>query len=217
MTFNLNVNQIKAKEWDLSLRTSLAMCKFVDLSSWAQALHVDGKTYYIFYRSKLLEEVPLVGTSLPTASKIIKELEEKEIIESTHKATTPAYRLTDKGREWISDTPYSKPNDGEISNDGEKEQFTFRLKRELEYDDLTDEYKKYLKTGSLKYAKEQDLAASEYDDFINFKKSDGVSHKNWASAFKRWCSNARKYGRAGKGDKKSTSSSGNYSLAEMDL
>ena len=68
---------------------------------------------------------------------------------------------------------------------------------------MSDEYKKNLKAGAVKHAKEQKLSEREYDDFVNFKKADGISHKDWASAFKKWCSNALKYGRTASSKPKS--------------
>jgi len=192
MTYNININQIKAIEWGLSIKAAMCLSKFMDLSSWATPVIIDNKTYYILYRSKLIEELPLLGKSLPTASRAIKELEDKEIIESVHKNTEPAYRVTKKGLEWLSNTS-AKGQELKKSNDEENDKFTFRLKRELEYDDLSDEYKNFLKLGAIKYAKEQGLNENEFENFVNHKKSVGKSHKDWASAFKTWCSNAKKY------------------------
>jgi len=186
VTYNININQIKAIEWKLSIKAALTMSKLSDLSSWAEAVFLDGKTYHILYRSKLLEELPILGKSLPTVSKALTELEEKEIIESIHKNTAPAYRLTDKGREWVSDT--SKPKNGEKSK-----KFSFRLKRDLEYDDLDAQYKENLKNGAMKYIEESNAKRSTFDDFINHRKSKGIAYKNWASAFKMWVANSKKY------------------------
>lgn len=222
MTYNININQLKAKEWDLSLKACFGMCKMADLSSWANPVIVDEKVYYVLYRSKLLEEIPLVGKSPTTASRIIKELEDKDIIESVNKATTPAYRLTDKGREWLSDSVQEKTNGGEKETlDKSKEKptkFSFRLKADVEYEDLSDDYKGYLKSGCMAYLSGIGLKASTYEDFVNKNKSTGKSYKDWRSAFKTWCSNAIRYG--AKVSKKSENNSNgveNYSLDEMDL
>lgn len=205
MTFNLLTNQKKAMEWGLSMRACFGMCKFVDLASWADAVIVDNKTYYVLYRSKLLAEIPIVGKGLNVASKIIKELEDKEIIESVNKSTSPAYRLTDKGREWIGDTVSAPPS--EKANVAEPKKFSFRLKSELEFDDLTPQYVGYLKEGCADYAKANGFKASEYDDFINQKRSVGKAHKDWAAAFKTWCSNSNKFS---KSSSKQSGSSGGY-------
>jgi len=204
MTYNIAINQVKAIEWDLSLRACCGMSKFVDLSTWATPVIVESKVYYILYRSKLLEEIPIVGKSLSVASKIIKELEEKEIIESINKSTTPAYRLTDKGLEWVSDTKKEKTKGAEKKDSSKKEKFTFRLKRELEFDDLSREYTDFLKAGCEIYAKENGISQIEYTDFVNQKKSVGKAHKDWASAFKTWCSNAKKFHRGKSTPTKST-------------
>jgi len=222
MTYNININQLKAQEWDLSLKACFGMCKMADLSSWANPVVVDKKVYYVLYRNKLLQEIPLVGKSLTTASRIITELENKGIIESINKATTPAYRLTDKGKEWLSDTACKISNDCENNplekSDEEKVTFTFRLKTEMEYEDLSDDYKHYLHDGCMVYLKKEGLSSSNYDDFINKYKSTGKKYKDWRAAFKTWCANAIRYGaKVTKTQKNSSNGGESYSLDDVNL
>lgn len=117
MTYNIAINQLKMMEWDLSFKACAILHKMVDLSSWADAIHVEKKTYYVLYRNKMLEELPCLGAALSTVSKYIQELEQKKIIESINKSTVPAYRLTAKGREWISDSKNENSNNLYNAND----------------------------------------------------------------------------------------------------
>ena len=194
MTYNIAINQVMMMKWDLSFKACAILHKMVDLSSWADAIHVDKKTYYVLYRNKMLDELPCIGTSLSTVSKYIQELEQKKIIESVNKSTVPAYRLTTKGRQWISDTKNEKTNDGENKDEIVKpKKFTFRLTKDTEYPNLTLEYQENLKKGALVYAAAKAIPEIEYENFLNFKKSGGKKHKDWASAFKTWCSNYHKW------------------------
>jgi len=203
MTHTLIINQVKALEWNLSLKESVVMSKMVDLSTWATAVYHEKKVYYVLYRSKLWEEIPLLGKNEKSAGFVLQYLEEKGLIESINKFTTPAFRITDKGREWTSTKVSTALIDKENkkTNGGENKRFTFRLEEELEYDDLEDKYKRFLEHWCKEYALKYKVSEDEFEGFVSQKKSIGKAHKDWSAGFESWCFNLKKLNKKRRLDK----------------
>ncbi len=204
MTYHINMNIVKMTEWSITYNEGSVLYKIIELPKWANKINVDGDEYYLLYRNKLLEEIPPLGTTR-TISRIYKNLESKGLIKSVLKNTTPAYRVTEKGLEWMETKPKY------IHSKEEKSRPTFRLEVLTEYDDLEEKYIEFLEHGAKDYCKTHRYPTNIYDDFVNFNKANGNSYKNWASAFKSWCSKAKKL------KKKNTGNSNGFNLYNIEL
>jgi len=183
-------------EWNLTFKACALFAKMVDLATWATAVTTDdGEVYYILYRTKMHEELPCLGSSVTTISKYIKELEDKKLIESIQKKTRPAYRLTAKGKEWVSEKTNTnvgenkKSKKKEISPEKEKEdgKFTFNLKKKSEYINLSTLYKENLRLACQVYAEKEKIDLEEVGYFIDWHSSKGTLFKDWGAGFKSWC------------------------------
>lgn len=188
MTYAVHLNQVKIIEWNLSFKAAALLSQMSVLSSWAKPVSKNGEVYYILYRKKILKELPTLGRSVATISKYIKELEDKGLIESINKNIDPAYRLSEKGKEWVSSTNEVKKNE----NSQKDEEFTFDLKKKSSYDQLSEEYLFYLSVCCKNYAKEVNIPEDEYESFIDYYAARGTLYKNWGKAFKSWCHKYKK-------------------------
>jgi len=70
----------------------------------------------------------------------------------------------------------------------QKNEFSFSLKRNTQYENLTEQYKQKLRG----YAVTKD-GAYQLDKFLNHHVSKGTTYKNWSMAYNTWLSNAAKY------------------------
>lgn len=189
MTYNLTLNQVKMIEWGLSIKAGLLMCKMVTLSSWATGVMVEGDIYYVLYRSKIKEEIPILGNSASTISKYLNELLDKALIDRVNENAEPAYKLTAKGKEWISDT--QETNDAEISP-VKRQRDSLSLGVEVRLEDVSDEYKKELNIRCYEYCKANKIKDSELSIFANWHLSKGTTCTNWYRAFIMWCKRGEK-------------------------
>lgn len=189
-------------EWKLSFKAGALMSQMANLSSWATPITSESGVYYTLYRQKIKEELPVLGLNNETISKYIQELETKNLIESINKNTIPSYRLSAKGKEWVSST--LKSNGGEKCDKEESEispvkkeekvtAFTFTLSRNKSFDNLPQEYKEKLKMACHTYAGEEGIPTVEYETFADWHSAKGSEFKNWGSAFKNWCKKYTKY------------------------
>jgi len=187
--YSLTLNQVKMVEWDLSVKAGLLMCVMTTLSSWATPVVQGSEVYYILYRDKIIVDIPLIGKSRTTISKFLKELKEKDLIEVVNENFTPAYRLTSKGREWLSDRKNS--NSGEISP-VKKTKKELSLSSEMALEDVGEEYQKLLHLKCYEYCKENNIRYEEMLAFASWHIAKGTLYKNWYRAFIVWCSRDRK-------------------------
>lgn len=188
MTYTIQLNQLKIVEWALSLKAAVLLSKMTSLSSWAKPITKNGEVYFVLYRHKMIQELPILGSTEATISKYIKELEDKDLIEAINKNLEPAYRLTEKGKEWISDKKEAKEN----QNSKKNEKFTFDLIKNTAYDQLTQEYLSYLSTACKTYARDNSIPEDEYHTFVDYYTAKGSRYKNWGKAFKCWCNKYKK-------------------------
>lgn len=205
MTYIGILNFQKMFDWKLSSSASFLMCAFADLESWAVRYKSEDKEsddiYYLLYRKKILKDLPVLG-SVSSVSRGIRELEDKGIIKSINKHSTPAYCLTVKGLEWkrrVEATDQTPPP--EESKDAEKPpnkkpktvKKGFSLERSTTVDNLNSEYYQKLRDKCLSICVEKHIDKEEFDKFIDWHSSKGNGYKNWLSAFRNWSRNCKKY------------------------
>ncbi len=193
MTYSIYINQKKAMEWDLSLKAAVLLSQMSILHSWAKPVVYDDETYFMLFRAKIAKELPILGKSKATISSYIRELEDKELIESIDKNSTPAYRLTSKGNEWTSDSTNTDEGENqkeeEIAPEKEKKRKRpyFSLSKPTIYEDLSEEYKKNLVEACKIRAEKEGLDLSEVGEFVNWHASKGTLFKDWSRGFVTWC------------------------------
>jgi len=118
MKYNININQKPCVDNGISLKASILLDLFSELSSWASAqVFSDGVYYYLAY-SKILIELPLVFSKKDTVYRFVKELKEKGLIEQCKKGTTQQnfIRLSKKGKAMLRVGKKSEPFIGSEKN-----------------------------------------------------------------------------------------------------
>ena len=197
MTWWMCTNLKKVNEWKLKQRTILVMGIFADLENWATPHKsndvTDNNIYYLLYREKIHVELPFLG-SISTISRSIKELEDKGIIKSINKNTTPAYCLTEKGLTWKRRANISS-NDGDSKpknttpKQSHKSPIKMALGKKVAIGDLGKEYVALLYTSCMKMGLEKGIInpREEFDKFIEHHSKMGNKFANWLAAFSTWC------------------------------
>lgn len=113
MKYYLTINQMFAKEHELSTSEAFLFAWLYELPSWAERLEYGGKTYYFGGRCKACEELPIVSERPDTVYRLYKSLQKKELIEVVTLDKKDYIALTDEGKKWY----YSKlPELGKISD-----------------------------------------------------------------------------------------------------
>lgn len=114
MQFSLYINQVKALEWALNAQQAILFAFIYELSSWADAIDVDGVTYYRISKAKIIRELPLLTDKPDTAYRLLKQLAAADLIALSKANDEMVVALTDRGRTWNkSDLPLSSALPGE--------------------------------------------------------------------------------------------------------
>lgn len=106
MQFIVTVNQVKALEWGLNAQQAMLFSFIYSVPSWARPIVVEGKTYYMLSKEKIIYELPLLTDKPDTAYRILKALELVEVIELSSTPKITLVRLTEKGRTWNTSENY---------------------------------------------------------------------------------------------------------------
>ncbi len=201
MTYSISLNLIKVNEWALSLNAAVVMGVFADLESWADKCRSgepnDGDFYYTLYHNKILKELPFLG-SRSTVVRAVRELEEKGLVKSINKHSTPAYALTEKGIGWKKVQPEPQPNGGESEEakpetakapKKERRKHRFSLAQKVFFDELAPEYLHELKIAAHEKCEQLGIPSDEYESFARYYIKTGTKYRNWLMAFGDWCRN----------------------------
>lgn len=204
MTYSISLNLLKVNEWGLGLNAAVVMGIFADLESWADKCRSaepnDGDFYYTLYHNKILSELPFLG-SRSTVVRAVKELEEKGLIKSINKHSTPAYALTDKGLGWkkiipIEEAAPDQPNVGESSADGaakdpkpkkERKRHSFSLPSKCLIDECDEEYMNRLREAAYAKCDKDGIPREEYASFVRWYMKHTTKYRNWLATFGDWC------------------------------
>lgn len=100
MQFSLYINQVKALEWGLNAQQAVLFAFVYELSSWADAIEVDGFVYHRISKGKILRELPLLTDKPDTAYRLLRQLQSAGVLVlgSAHGGMVVA--LTEAGRAW---------------------------------------------------------------------------------------------------------------------
>lgn len=104
MKYTIGINQSAAVELGLNLSQAVIFDLLTSASSWAEAIQVDGETYFWVARQAIVRELPLLDLKPDTAYRHLKLLADKGLIAYTKAGKKDCVRLTDKGRSYLSDT-----------------------------------------------------------------------------------------------------------------
>lgn len=120
MQYHLLINQQKSIEWGLDLKLAGLFAFLYEVPSWATSVNVGGETWYWISRSKILDEVPVLGVTKNSVYRYMKALEGKGLITlgKDKSIGMTLMQLTDKAREWNRKTcnTYCNSDDAPIAN-----------------------------------------------------------------------------------------------------
>ena len=117
MRYNSVINNIKAKEWDLTIQQAYLFSWFYELPSWANKVMIENEIFYFASKNKAVEELPILTDKLDTMYRYYKQLEEKELIVIKKIDNKDYISLTSKGKEWnLYKSDYSENNPTLLGN-----------------------------------------------------------------------------------------------------
>ncbi|MXV39363.1 hypothetical protein GO491_11860 [Flavobacteriaceae bacterium Ap0902] len=100
MRYSSYINNIKALEWGLDLKTAYLFSWFYELPSWAESIVIGGKVYYFASKNKALEELPILTDKVDTVYRYYKKIEELGLIKTKKIAGKDYIYLTKKAKNW---------------------------------------------------------------------------------------------------------------------
>jgi uncharacterized phage protein (TIGR02220 family) len=113
MLYNTYINNIKALEWKLNANQAALFDLLNQLSSWAEAVTINGDTFYFVSREKIISELPLFYSKADTVYRHFKEFAIKGLIVYLKLNGKNLVKLTQKGKEWNFRHSKIDPNAGE--------------------------------------------------------------------------------------------------------
>lgn len=102
MKYNWNINYIKCMEYWLTLSQWAVMDIIWHISLWATITKENNWIIYYYLSAwKLVEELPIISNKKNTFLVILKELKNKELIQSIFEDNKSFYSLTQKGKSFF--------------------------------------------------------------------------------------------------------------------
>lgn len=100
MRYNITINNVKAKEFNLNIQQAYLFAWMYELPSWANKVIIEGDIFYFASKTKAIEELPLLTDKPDTMYRYYKQLETLGLI-SIKKIDAKDYiSLTAKAKEW---------------------------------------------------------------------------------------------------------------------
>lgn len=195
MLFTLRINQKMAHDEKISINAAIVFETIYQLSrlSYANIKIVDGKNYFVTYKSYILKHIPLFKIKSHTLATALGELETSGLLESIDKNSEPAYCFTQKADKYITST-FAPANDGvQVEQKPKRKEPLFSLKKAVEAHALSVEYFQLLKKHSYDICQKENIDKDEFGKFIDHHNAKGTKLKNWLSAFRNWIRNYRKW------------------------
>ena len=117
MRYNSVINNIKAKEWDLTIQQAYLFSWFYELPSWANKVMIENEIFYFASKTKAVEELPILTDKTDTMYRYYKQLEEKKLVVIKKIDNKDYISLTEKGKEWnFCKSDYSENNPTLLGN-----------------------------------------------------------------------------------------------------
>lgn len=100
MRYNSVINNIKAKEWGLSIQQAYLFSWFYELPSWANKVMIENEVFYFASKNKAVEELPILTDKTDTMYRYYKQLESLDLVTIKKVDSKDYIALTTKGKEW---------------------------------------------------------------------------------------------------------------------
>ena len=121
MKYNLYINQAAAIELGITnINQALLFDLLTTASTWATPEMVDDEVYYWVARQVMVTEMPLLGLKPDTVYRHLKALAELGVIDYTKNGKKDLIRLTDKGKNYLSDTMSEINPSSYVGNESEQ-------------------------------------------------------------------------------------------------
>lgn len=109
MQYSLYINQVLSVKWGLNQTQAILLGYLYEVPSWADEFIYEGKVYYSLAKSVLLDKLPLLfdqnkkrkrENNADTAYRIVKQLQEKGLVEWVCVKRKTYIRLTKEAKTW---------------------------------------------------------------------------------------------------------------------
>ncbi|WP_196892133.1 hypothetical protein [Aureivirga marina] len=110
MRYNIQINQVKALEWEINLKQASVIDLINQASSWASRMQIGGKIFYYISRAKIADELPVLfpqkekknakDNFFDSVYRVLKELKRRGIIYYVKHENMDMMCLTEKGEQW---------------------------------------------------------------------------------------------------------------------
>lgn len=103
MKYSINIDQINALDWGLSLSEAAVFTYLFNVPTWADAIQIEGQTFYFAARQKTCQDIPLISDKPDTIYRIYRALHEKGVISYLKHMGKDCMKITEKGKGWNSE------------------------------------------------------------------------------------------------------------------
>ena len=124
MKYSINIDQINALDWGLSLSEAAVFTYLFNVPTWADAIQIEGQTFYFAARQKTCQDIPLISDKPDTIYRIYRALHEKGVISYLKHMGRDCMKITEKGKGWNSEK-----NPSSIVELGKKSESTRKIFR----------------------------------------------------------------------------------------
>lgn len=120
MRYNSTINNVKAKEWGLTIQQAYLFSWFYELPSWASKVMIENEIYFFASKNKAIEELPILTDKPDTMYRYYKQLEELKLVIIKKIDGKDYIALTELAKQWnLSKSEYSENNPTELGNSSE--------------------------------------------------------------------------------------------------
>lgn len=116
MRYNSTINNVKAKEWGLTIQQAYLFSWMYELPSWASKVMIENDIYFFASKTKAVEELPILTEKTDTMYRYYKQLEDLDLIVIKKIDSKDYIKLTLKAIDWnfTSQSEYSDKNPNEL-------------------------------------------------------------------------------------------------------
>lgn len=100
MRYTSRIDNVKSKEWGLSLSEAYLFSWIYEVPSWADNLIINNEVYYFASRTKAIEDLSLLTDKTDTVYRYYKSLEGKNLIDILKFDGKDYIKITEKAKSW---------------------------------------------------------------------------------------------------------------------
>ncbi|AIX11908.1 hypothetical protein [Flavobacterium phage FCOV-F14] len=117
MRYSTIINNLKSKEWGLTIQQAYLFAWFYELPSWANKVMIENEIFYFASKTKAVEELPILTDKTDTMYRYYKQLEELGLIIIKKIDNKDYISLTSIAKDWnFSKSEYSENNPTLLGN-----------------------------------------------------------------------------------------------------